>query len=182
MNTTPASEPLHETHWRRHKNGNLLYLAVAIAMTLLLSVDYVVKHHAFAFVDIGSDTFFQFLPLQIAEVRQLHALLELTWSFNIGLGAYMGSDFDPIYVVGHTFYVVLSPFVMWIPVMNTFSLPYKDAHFLLGHFAFDYPVTQTGDSMRVETHEQPSFPRPGNKADYTFDLKLCNPACGGSQE
>jgi hypothetical protein len=93
-----------------------------------------------------------------------------------------GSDFDPIYVVGHTFYVVLSPFVMWIPVMNTFSLPYKDAHFLLGHFAFDYPVTQTGDSMRVETHEQPSFPRPGNKADYTFDLKLCNPACGGSQE
>lgn len=103
MNTTPASEPLHETHWRRHKNGNLLYLAVAIAMTLLLSVDYVVKHHAFAFVDIGSDTFFQFLPLQIAEVRQLHALLELTWSFNIGLGAYMGSDFDPIQLLAILF-------------------------------------------------------------------------------
>ncbi|HSN39655.1 MAG TPA: YfhO family protein [Burkholderiales bacterium] len=81
----------------------LVYLAIAAAMAILLSLYYIVKHKAFAFVDIGSDTFFQFLPLQIAEVRQLRALHELTWSFDIGLGAYMGSDFDPIQLLAVLF-------------------------------------------------------------------------------
>lgn len=91
------------------------------------------------------------------------------------------TDFNMTYVRGRTFYVVISPFTLGLPVMSSFSLPYMDAHFLLGHFAFNYPVTQTGNSMVVETHEKPSFPRPGNRGDYTFDLKLCNPACGGSK-
>ena len=92
------------------------------------------------------------------------------------------TDFNMTYVRGRTFYVVISPYTLGLPVTSAFSLPYMDAHFLLGHFGFSYPVTQTGDSMLVQAHEKPSFPRPGNKADYTFDLKLCNPACGGDKE
>ena len=92
-------------------------------------------------------------------------------------------DFDPIYTRSHTFYVVISPLTLMLPVMSAFTLPCQNAHFLLGHFAFDYPVVQSGDSMQVETHETPSFPRlPGNKADYTFDLKFCNPACDAGKE
>jgi hypothetical protein len=93
-----------------------------------------------------------------------------------------GSDFDPVYVMGHTFYVVISPYTLYLPVMSAFNLPYKNARFVLGHFELDYPVTQTGDSMQAQAHEKKSFPRPGNKADYTFDLKLCNPACGAAKE
>ena len=36
--------------------------------------------------------------------------------------------------------------------------------------------------MTVKAHEQKSFPRPGNRGDYTFNLTLGNPACGGSKE
>ncbi len=103
MDATPVAEPRRETFWRRNKSGILLYLAIAIAMALLLSVDYIVKHHAFAFVDIGSDTFLQFLPFQIAEARQLRDLHTLTWSFDLGLGAYIGLVFYPIELLGAFF-------------------------------------------------------------------------------
>lgn len=65
-------------------------------MAILLSLFYVIKQHAFAFVDIGSDSFFQFLPIQIAEVRALHDLHIPAWSFNVGFGAYLGLILDPI--------------------------------------------------------------------------------------
>ncbi len=76
--------------------GLPLYLAYAIPIMCLLSISYIVKHQGLAFVDIGSDTFFQFLPLQVAEADQLRQLHDLTWSFNLGLGAYLGSVWCPI--------------------------------------------------------------------------------------
>lgn len=84
-------------------NGLLLYLALALSMLALLALYFVLRHKAFAFVDIGSDLFFQFYPLQMAEARQLRDLHELTWSFDIGLGAYIGSDFDPIQLLAALF-------------------------------------------------------------------------------
>lgn len=83
--------------------GARLYWLSASVIAALLSSYYLFHHYAFAFVDIGSDTFLQFYPLQVAEVRQLRALHELTWSFNTGLGAYMGSYFDPIQLLAVLF-------------------------------------------------------------------------------
>lgn len=80
-----------------------LYWLIAIAMAFLLASYYALRSRAFAFVDIGSDSYFQFYPFQLAEKEQLHALHHLTWSFKIGLGAYMGSDFDPIQLLAAMF-------------------------------------------------------------------------------
>ncbi|MEO6967325.1 MAG: hypothetical protein ABI132_02560 [Rhodanobacteraceae bacterium] len=93
------------------------------------------------------------------------------------------TDFDMNYVRGRTFYAVISPYTLYLPVMSAFSLPYMDAHFLLGHFGFKYPVVQSKDSMVVDAHEDRDADRPpGNKAHYTFTLKACNPSCGSSKE
>jgi uncharacterized membrane protein YfhO len=81
---------------RLRTSGLLLYVVICLIMMAALALYYILKHKAFAFVDIGSDLFFQFYPLQLAEARELRQLHELTWSFEIGLGAYIGSDFDPI--------------------------------------------------------------------------------------
>jgi uncharacterized membrane protein YfhO len=72
------------------------YLLTALLLITALSLRYVLAGRAFAFTDIGVDTFFCFLPLQLADARQLHALHTITWSFNLGLGGYLGSLFDPL--------------------------------------------------------------------------------------
>lgn len=73
-----------------------MYLLIALAMELVLFLPYLVAHKAFAFYDIGSDTFLCFYPLQVAVSRQLHALYTFTWSFNLGLGGFIGTLFDPL--------------------------------------------------------------------------------------
>lgn len=85
------------------RNSSRLYWSIAAVIAVLLASYYMLQHRAFAFVDIGSDSFFQFYPLQLAEKEQLRALYHLTWSFKIGLGAYMGSDFDPIQLLAALF-------------------------------------------------------------------------------
>jgi uncharacterized membrane protein YfhO len=72
------------------------YLLAALLLITALSLRYVLAGRAFAFTDIGVDTFFCFLPLQLADARQLHELHTITWSFNLGLGGYLGSLFDPL--------------------------------------------------------------------------------------
>jgi hypothetical protein len=69
------------------------YLIIALAMIFILSLSFLLRGKAFAFADIGVDTFFQFFPLQIADSRQLHELHAITWSFNLGLGDYLGSQY-----------------------------------------------------------------------------------------
>ena len=89
------------------------------------------------------------------------------------------SDFVETYVRAHTFFVVISPYTLLVPMMSSFSLPYVNVHFLLGHFEFDYPVTQTKNSMIIDAHEDKNADRPpANKANYTLTLKACNPNCG----
>jgi uncharacterized membrane protein YfhO len=78
------------------RRARRVYLAIATAMAVTLSLYYVVKQKAFAFVDVGVDTFFQFLPLQIAETNQIRHLHEVTWTFALGLGGYIGSVFYPV--------------------------------------------------------------------------------------
>lgn len=80
-------------------SGIWAYFLVAGAISALIVLYFVIKQQAFAFVDVGSDTFFCFYPLQVAVARQLQQLHTLTWSFDLGLGGYLGTLFDPLWLV-----------------------------------------------------------------------------------
>ncbi len=88
------------------------------------------------------------------------------------------SDFNDTYTTAHTVYVVMTPLTLGLPVWGHFTLPYKNAHFVLQHFVFDYPVKQSGKSMVIEKNDVQDRPAAGNKAHYTLTLKACNPGCG----
>jgi hypothetical protein len=77
----------------------LLYLALASGIALTLSLHYVFKHRVFAFADIGVDLFTYYYPLQIIQAQQLRELHTLAWSFQLGLGGYIGSVFNPTQLV-----------------------------------------------------------------------------------
>lgn len=81
------------------RNGLRLYLLVALGLHCLFALYYVTKSKAFAFADIGSDTFSCFYPLQVAVAHQLKTLHEVTWSFELGIGGFIASIFDPLWLV-----------------------------------------------------------------------------------
>ncbi len=84
--------------WERWRpTGLRLYLLIALAIESVMAMCVLLKGKAFAFVDIGADTFCAFVPLQIAFGRQFRELGELTWSFSLGLGGYIGTLFDPFW-------------------------------------------------------------------------------------
>jgi hypothetical protein len=78
--------------------GLRLYVLIALALEAVFALYYIVKSKAFCFIDIGSDTFFQFYPLQVAVGKQLRELHSITWSFDLGLGGYLGTLFDPFWL------------------------------------------------------------------------------------
>jgi Bacterial membrane protein YfhO len=85
---------------RRYGVGGMrLYLLIALAIEGIYSLYYIVKSKAFSFVDVGVDTFFCFYPLQVAVGRQLRELNNITWSFDLGLGGYLGTLLDPLWLV-----------------------------------------------------------------------------------
>lgn len=75
---------------REGKRAFVLYLACAGTVVLLLSLYYLIRHRAFAFDDIGIDSFAYYYAFQMAHARQLHELHTMTWSFSAGLGSYIG--------------------------------------------------------------------------------------------
>jgi hypothetical protein len=90
------------------------------------------------------------------------------------------SDFDDSYTKAHTVYVVFAPTTLMLPIVGHFSLPYTNAHFILDHIGKgDFPVTQSGESMTLTRTQDKTLPGPGNRAEYTIDLKACNPEFGG---
>jgi len=92
------------------------------------------------------------------------------------------SDFDDSYARAHTVYVVFAPSTLMLPVVGHFSLPYTNAHFILDHIGKgDFVVTQSSESMTLARTQDKTLPGPGNRAEYTIDLKACNPACGGEK-
>ncbi|HEY3521320.1 MAG TPA: hypothetical protein VGK80_09785, partial [Rhodanobacteraceae bacterium] len=78
------------------RGGLLLYLACAVGIATPLFLYFVIQHRAFAFVDTGIDSFNFYYPIQIAQARQLRHLHDLTWSFELGLGGYLGLPINPI--------------------------------------------------------------------------------------
>jgi hypothetical protein len=89
------------------------------------------------------------------------------------------TDFNDTYTRAHTVYVIVAPTTLGIPIVGHFSLPYMNAHFILDHIGKgDFPVQQSGEAMSISRQQNKTLPGPGNQAEYTIDLKACNPACG----
>ena len=84
---------------RETRRSLAFYLAICSGMLLLLYVYFLAKSKAFAFVDIGSDTYYCFYPLQVAISHQLQTLHSVTWSFELGLGGFLGTLFDPFWLI-----------------------------------------------------------------------------------
>jgi hypothetical protein len=97
MTTEPSTQPGHtEPQARRMARKDfLVYLALASSIALLLSLQFLLKDRAFAFVDIGIDLFSYYYPIQIIQAQQLQQLHDLAWSFQLGLGGYIGTVFNP---------------------------------------------------------------------------------------
>ncbi|HEX6834129.1 MAG TPA: YfhO family protein [Rudaea sp.] len=93
------SDAKNDTAPRWRERGLFAYLALALGLEAVLLLPFLLGKHAFAFYDIGSDTFLQFYPLQIAIATQLKELHAVSWSFDFGLGSFIGSLFDPMLLV-----------------------------------------------------------------------------------
>jgi hypothetical protein len=90
-------------------------------------------------------------------------------------------DFDPGYVVGSTNAIIVSPLAL-IPVRNHYTMPFKDVHFILNHFFPGTPwqVLTAGTGREIVAQSVQSRPMSSNKADYTLDVHVCDPACTGT--
>ncbi len=88
------------------------------------------------------------------------------------------TDFNDTFTRAHTFYVVIAPLTLMLPVMGHFTLPYMNAHFILDHLIKgDYDVGQAGKTMVLEIKEAKNLPGPQNLGVYGMELKACNPGC-----
>src|SRR6185437_2849944 len=75
------------------------------------------------------------------------------------------TDFNDTYTRAHTFYVVIAPSTLMLPVMGHFTLPYMNAHFILDHLIKgDYDVGQAGKIMLLEMKGTKSLPGPRTSA------------------
>lgn len=90
---------------RRAMPGRWSGKGVAFALVLSGALWFLLKRYflgkyAFAFHDIGNDTFVSYFANQVLLSRQLHNALTISWSFSIGAGAYLGTFADAIALVG----------------------------------------------------------------------------------
>jgi Bacterial membrane protein YfhO len=80
-------------------HGFAIYFVIALLASCLLALHYLIKGKAFAFYDYGSDTLLCYYPFQVAVAHQLHSLHQFTWSFELGLGGFIGALFDPVWLI-----------------------------------------------------------------------------------
>lgn len=92
-------------------------------------------------------------------------------------------DFNPTYTLAHTTYIVTAPTTLGLPVVGHFSLPYKDAHWIV-YSAMDFKqgapvlaVTTGAKAMTVDRTFDTQHPGTQNMGHYTMHLTLCNPGC-----
>lgn len=89
------------------------------------------------------------------------------------------SDFDVSLdaLHAHTFYVVISPLTLMLPLSGHTQLPYMNAHFVLQHHDFTYPVAMGAKAFLIDKTDDQDRIGPGNKAHYTLHIQLCSPRC-----
>ena len=93
------------------------------------------------------------------------------------------TDFNPTYTKAHTVYGVAAPSTLMLPVYGHFSLPYKDAHWIV-YSAMDFKngapiltVSSGAHQMKVDRTFDTRHPGPQNLGHYTMHVTLCNPGC-----
>jgi hypothetical protein len=93
------------------------------------------------------------------------------------------TDFNATYTKAHTVYAVVAPSTLMIPVYGHFSLPYKDAHWIV-YSAMDFKngtpvltVASDAHEMKVDRTFDTRHPGAQNLGHYTMHLTLCNPGC-----
>ena len=93
------------------------------------------------------------------------------------------TDFNPTYTKARTVYGVAAPSTLMIPIYGHFTLPYKDAHWIV-YSAMDFKngvpvltVTSGAHAMTVDRTFDTRHPGPQNLGHYTMHLTLCNPGC-----
>lgn len=77
-------------------------------------------------------------------------------------------------------YVFFGPGTLGVPLTTTFTLPYKDAHWILekglGGTQTEFEVKTAGKKMTIERTSK--VDKPGNaSAKYSFEMQACNPGC-----
>lgn len=72
------------------------YLSISVSIALFVALCYLALGRGFAFADIGLDSYSYFYPLQIVQSQQMRDYYELTWSFRLGLGGYIGAVVNPL--------------------------------------------------------------------------------------
>jgi len=88
------------------------------------------------------------------------------------------TDFNDTYTRAHTFYVVIAPTTLMLPVLGHFTLPYKNAEWIANEVVKDdYTVQQAGKTMVIRKTAKVEKPANQNLAVYTIDMKACNPGC-----
>lgn len=93
------------------------------------------------------------------------------------------TDFNETYTQAHTVYVVIAPSTLMLPVMGHFTLPYRNAHWIV-YSAMDFkdgaPVLTVASgtkAMKVDRAFDTKHPGAQNMGHYTMHLTLCNPGC-----
>lgn len=78
-------------------------------------------------------------------------------------------------------YVFFGPGTLNVPLTTTFTLPYKDAHWILksglGGERTEFELKTAGKQMTIERTGKIEKPGSGNTATYMMNLKACNPGC-----
>ena len=93
----------------------------------------------------------------------------------------LASNIDFTNATARGVYVFFGPGTLGIPLTTTFTLPYKDAHFILeralGGTQTEFEVKTVGQKMSIERTAKVEKPGSGNTATYTIDMQACNPGC-----
>lgn len=94
----PSSPELSALSGSNRYTGWALLAALQAAVAFALFHDYLFGDRFFAFVDIGSDTFEQFVPVLMHSANP--ANWASAWSFNVGLGAVLLPSLNPFALLG----------------------------------------------------------------------------------
>jgi hypothetical protein len=77
-------------------------------------------------------------------------------------------------------YVFFGPGTLNVPLTTTFTLPYKDARWILKSALgeqTEFEVKTVGTKMSIDRTAKVEKPGSSNTATYTIDLQACNPGC-----
>jgi hypothetical protein len=103
-------------------------------------------------------------------------------TLTLSLGA-ARRDFVPEYTRARGAYLIVGGFAGILPGFTTYTLPYKDAHFIIEKVThtpggqFELPVEVGEHVMKSEKKFHATSGSPETRGTYDLDVKVCNPKC-----